>query len=472
MKKILFILFFSIFFSCSTTKKEDIQKIIKQDENVLSQEIITETPAPTEELIEEEIIEPINEINEEVEVNLVIPETEMLPPHPAVEEAIKYYSEYYFEKYQEALNRLSFFKKTMESIFLEEDIPTDLIYMTLTESFFNPKARSKRGAFGIWQFISSTAKIYGLKIDSFIDERADYIKSTKAAAKYLKDSYEKLEGDLLLVIASYNCGIGNVLKAQKKCGAKDFWEIRKCLPKETRNFVPSVLASIEIGKNPEKFNFKFEEKEAIIYKEVFIPYSINLKNIANNISINLEKIKEINPELKSIYTPPYGYNLKLKEDFYQIFVSNLPYHIAIEGETIKDLELKYKVKSTLIAKVNKLGVNEKLKDGQKIFIPEDTFEGYHIVKKGENPYLISRKYRVSLEKFLEINGLSKNTLIYPGQKLKVPGGYVFKTKEYKVKKGDTLAKIASKFSTTIEKIMEINGLTDHLIRPGLILQIE
>lgn len=472
MKKILFILFFFIFFSCSTTKKEDAQRIIKQEENISSQEIIIETAPPTEELIEEEIIEPINEINEEFEINLAIPETETLPPHPAVEEAIKFYSEYNFEKYQEALDRFSLFKNKMEIIFLEENIPTDLIYMTLTESLFNPKARSKRGAYGIWQFISPTAKIYGLKIDSFIDERADYIKSTKAAAKYLKESYEKFEGDLLLVIASYNCGIGNVLKAQKKCGAKDFWEIRKCLPKETRNSVPSVLASIEIGKNPEKYNFKFEKKDVPLYKEIYIPYSINLKKIANNTSISLEKIKEINPELKSIYTPPYAYNLKLTEEIYQIFVSNLPYHIAKEGETIKNLERKYKVKSTLIAKVNKLGVNEKLKEGQKIFIPEDTFEGYHIVKKGENPYLISRKYRVSLEKFLEINGLSKKSLIYPGQKLKVPGGYVFKTKEYKVKKGDTLAKIARKFSTTIEKIMELNGLTSHLITPGLILQIE
>lgn len=471
MKKILPIFFLILFFSCTASKKENIVKIEEKKEIIAQEETKVES-SPKEETIEIEVIEPVQDIEEELEIELALPETEKLPPHPAVEEAIKFYSENNFEKYQEALDRFSLYKKTMESIFLEENIPTGLIYMTLTESLFNPKARSKRGAYGVWQFISPTAKIYGLKIDSFIDERADYIKSTKAAAKYLKDSYENLEGDLLLVIASYNCGIGNVLKAQKKCGAKDFWEIRKCLPKETRNFVPSVLASIEIGKNPKKYNFEFGEKEMVSCKEIFIPYSINLKNIANNISINLEKIKEINPELKSFYTPPYGYNLKLTEEIYQIFVSNLPYHIAKEGETIKDLELKYKVKSALIAKVNKLGVDEKLKEGQKIFIPEDTFEGYHIVKKGENPFSISRKYRVSLDKFLEINGLSKKSLIYPGQKLKVPGGYVFKTQEYKVKKGDTLAKIARKFSTTIEKIMELNGLTDHLIKPGLILQIE
>jgi membrane-bound lytic murein transglycosylase D len=471
MKKIYFIFLIFIIFGCSTSKKENVVKEEKKEE-VVSISAQVEEPVQNEEFIEVEVLEPIIEIDEEIEVLPVIPETETLPPHPAVEEAINFYSVQYFEKYKDALERFSYYKKEMEKIFQEEDVPTDLIYVSLTESLFNPRARSRKGAYGIWQFISPTAKLYGLKIDSFIDERADFIKSTKAAAKYLKESYTNFEGDLLLTIASYNCGIGNVLKAQRKCNAKQFWDIRKCLPKETRNFVPSVLASIEIGKNPSKYNFSIDEKELPKYTEVFIPYSVNLKKILKDENNIFETIKQINPELRSNYTPPYGFNLKLTEDIFEVFTSKLPYHIAKEGETLKDLEIKYKVKEELIAKVNRLNKNETLKEGQRIFIPEDTFEGYHIVQRGENPYSISKKYGVSLEKFLEVNGLTKKTIIYPGQKLKVPGGFITETKVYKVKKGDTLAKIARKFSTTIEKIMELNGLTSQDIKPGIVLQIE
>lgn len=473
MKKGLLLLILVFFISCQSTKNGE--NIIKKEVEPIPKQVVIENIAPEppeEEVIEVEVIEPILDVEEEVEIAPQIPETEELPPHPAVEEAIKFYTEKYYEKYQMALERFSYYKKEMERIFQEENIPTDLIYMPLTESLFNSKAKSRRGAYGIWQFISSTAKLYGLKIDSFIDERADYIKATKAAAKYLKNSFEIFNGDLLLTIASYNCGAGNVLKAQRKCNSQDFWEIRKCLPKETRNFVPSVLASMEIGKNPSKYNFYFEEREMPLYEEIFIPHSINLKKVLKESDIDLEEIRKINPELKSHYTPPHGYNLKIPGELKETFFSILPFHIAKENETLKDLELKYKVKAELIARVNNINLNEKLKEGEKIFIPEDTFEGYHIVKKGENPYLIAKKYGVPLEKLLEINGLSKRSLIHPGQKLKVPGGYVAETKSYKVKKGDTLAEIARKFSTTVEKIMELNGLKTHNIKPGTVLLIE
>lgn len=471
MKKIIPLLIIILFIGCQSAKKE-VAKI--EEKKVLPPPEIVENPVPEiqEEEIQIEVIEPIPDAEEEVEIAPQIPETEQLPPHPAVEEAIRFYTEKYYEKYQLALERFSYYKKEMEKIFREENIPTVLIYMTLTESLFNPKAKSRRGAYGVWQFISSTAKLYGLKIDSFIDERADYIKATKAAAKYLKNSFEIFEGDLLLTIASYNCGAGNVLKAQRKCKSQDFWEIRKCLPKETRNFVPSVLASMEIGKDPLKYNFYFEEREMPLYEEIFIPHSINLKKVLKESDIDIEEIRKINPELKSHYTPPYGYNLKIPGELKETFFSNLPFHLAKENETLKDLELKYKVKAELIARVNNRNLNEKLKEGEKIFIPEDTFEGYHIVKKGENPYLIAKKYGVPLEKLLEVNGLSKRSLIHPGQKLKVPGGYVAETKSYKVKKGDTLAEIARKFSTTVEKIMELNGLKSQNIKPGTVLLIE
>lgn len=473
MKKVIPLLILVLFIACQSTKKE--KSIEKKEVEPIQEQVVIENIAPEpqeEEVVEVEVIEPILDVEEEVEIAPQIPETEELPPHPAVEEAIKFYTEKYFEKYQMALERFSYYKKEMEKIFQEENIPADLIYMTLTESLFNPKAKSRRGAYGVWQFISSTAKLYGLKIDSFIDERADYIKATKAAAKYLKNSYETFNGDLLLTIASYNCGVGNIIKAQKKCKAQDFWEIRKCLPKETRNFVPSVLASMEIGKDPLKYNFYFEEKEVPPLEEIYIPYSINLKKVLNQTGIDPEDIRHLNPELKSHYTPPYGYNLKIPAELKDTFPLKLPFHIAKENETIKDLESIYKVKAELIARVNKKDLDEKLKEGEKIFIPEDTFEGYHIVKKGENPYLIAKKYGVPLEKLLEINGLTKRSLIHPGQKLKVPGGYVAETKSYKVKKGDTLAKIARKFSTTVEKIMELNNLKSHNLKPGTILLIE
>lgn len=468
MKNLYFLFIIFLLISCSVAKNEKFLSEEKKEETLESVKEEVEEEIE-EEIVEVEVIEPVREIEEEIPF---LPDIEKLPPHPAVEEAIKFYTNEYFEKFQSALERFSYFKREMENIFLEEEVPLDLIYMCLTESLFNPKARSKKGAYGIWQFLSSTAKLYGLKIDSFIDERLDYFKSTKAAAKYLKESLNLFEGDLLLAIASYNCGIGNVLKAQKRCKDKDFWKIRSCLPKETRNFVPSVLASIEIGKNPSKYGFYYSDNNLPLYEEIIIPGSVNLEKLSKKGNFELEKLKELNPELKSNYTPPYEYKIRVPLEIKEAFINSLPYYTAKGGESLKEIGKAFKTNPNLIAKFNKINKDELLKEGQRIFIPENEFEGYHIVKKGENPYVIAKKYGVSLEKFLEVNGLNKNSIIKPGQKLKIPQLYLSQTKKYKVKKGDTLAKIAEKFSTTVEKIMEKNNLKSENIKPGSILLIE
>jgi membrane-bound lytic murein transglycosylase D len=442
-------------------------------------------PAPAPEPVPEpadpvefELVVPEAAPLEDLEIDspLITPEGDTLPPHPAVEMAVQFYSERVHGKFQAALDRLGPLRPMIQRTFEEEGTPPDLLYLTLTESMAHPKARSRVGAYGMWQFMRGTARLYGLTINSVIDERAHIEKSTRAAARYLRNSLDELDNDRLLAIASYNCGLGNVERAIRKCGSTDFWTLRPCLPRETRNFVPSVLAAIEIGSNPAKYGFSYSEEPRLPTEDMYIPTSVNLQKLARKADLPLEALLDLNPELRGKYTPQNGYTIKVPQGTRDLLMQGIPVHVVQPGDSLSALAAKFKVKQGTLAKVNNLPADTELMPGQPLYIPEAVYEGYHTVQKGESPYSIARRYGVPVERLLEANGFTKRTLIHPGQQIKVPGmageTTVVSTKTYKIRRGDTLAKIARNFDTSVDRLKAANNLDGDALFPGQTLVIE
>jgi len=202
----------------------------------------------------------------------------------------------------------------MQKIFKKNDLPEDLAFLPLIESGFNPKAYSTAKAVGPWQFMSPTGKQYGLRVDKWIDERRDPVKSTVAAAGYLKDLYGMFQS-WALSLASYNAGEGRISRAMTSLQAEDFWELKESdhIRDETKNYVPKFMAATLIAKDPEKYGFFIDYHPPLRYDEVGVPTATSLKTIARAAGVSVDKIRFYNPELKLDTTPPNypGYRLKI-----------------------------------------------------------------------------------------------------------------------------------------------------------------
>ena len=272
----------------------------------------------------------------------------------------------------------------MKNLLKEQGLPEDLVYMALIESGFDPYAYSRSKAVGPWQFIDRTGKRYGLKVNWWVDERRDPEKSTIAAAKYLKDLYEMF-ACWYLAAAGYNAGEYRIIKAMKRFRTEDFWALTKhpYLKRETKNYVPLMIAAALVAKDPEKYGFTgIEYQEPLRYEKVKVPELTDLSHIAKACEISLEEIKDLNPELRRGVTPPDepGYEIKIPFARRDLFAKNF--------ETLQPLE-KFQFKT-------------------------------HLVKHGETLKGIAKLYRVDLDPLLEINALKKTSQLSTGMDLLIP----------------------------------------------------
>ena len=422
-----------------------------------------------------------------------------------VERAIKFFETDGRQAFERWLSRYPIYEPIIKQILFKHELPEELIYHAMVESGLNNRAYSKAQAVGIWQFIGSTAKLYGLNRTWWVDERRDPIKSTNAAASYLKDLYIEFD-DWYLALAAYNAGAGRVNRALRLHQTRDFWSLSS-LPKETKNHVPTVQATAIISRSPADYNFKFPDGSSLKYDEVEVEKSADLAVLSKCAGITVKELREYNPELRQHATPPEEiYILKIpngkREKFMSAFSSlnddqrfapQYMVHVVGQGHNLSWIAKKHGVSMHQIASFNKIKNFHRLKIGQKLTIPipgapirADLPPGevepntvLYLVRNGDTLGHIAMRYKSTARRIRQLNGLSYGAYIFPGQKLKVPlredsqlvsASSKFVKENYTVKVGDTLSHIAERYRVGIIKLRQWNSIPDSdFIVPGQIL---
>lgn len=386
--------------------------------------------------------------------------------NPSVVSFIRYFQGPKKDWMLNSLRRAGRYMPRMQSIFREEGLPEDLVYLALIESGFNPYARSRAGAVGIWQFIPETGVRYGLRITPWVDERRDPEKSTRAAARYLKDLYAQF-GDWYLAAAAYNCGEKNVEYALQRYSLDNFWHLTQLpqFPTETKEYVPKYLAALMIAKEPHKYGFgRIEQDNPVKYTLVEIPHPTNLKAVAQACDTEPDVLLSLNPELKRACVPESGYKLKVPAGVDYSLLKDLPplepvrpantlrTHRVLKGETLASIARKYNTSVDSIRSANKLARTDRIRAKEVILVPTATPERdqgsrtlqrvsmaeelrplpsssssshepstargtrvVHEVKKGETLFGISKHYGVDVSAIREWNPSAGS--LHPGQRL-------------------------------------------------------
>jgi membrane-bound lytic murein transglycosylase D len=304
--------------------------------------------------------------------------------HLAIEESLRMFTQSIKPRFSMWLERSGRYIEIMQGILKERNMPTELVFLPIVESGFNPKAYSKARAAGPWQFISATAKRYGLVIDWWKDERKDPVKSTIAASKYLRDLYNMF-GSWSLALAAYNAGEGRISKALKRSNSEDYWALLSTsqIRQETKDYVPRYIAATMIANTPEEYGFdNLDYHEPFEYDEVVVYKPVDLEIIAQCSGSSVDTIRELNPELRRWSTPPNvgEYTLRIPPGRADVFVekiSKIPdnkllsydRYIVKKSDNIKKIAAKTKVPVSVILELNSLAGIERLSSGEVIKLP-------------------------------------------------------------------------------------------------------
>jgi membrane-bound lytic murein transglycosylase D len=412
------------------------------------------------------------------------------------------------------LERMGMYRPMIQGILQEEGVPQDLIYLCQAESAFLPRALSRAAAKGMWQFISSRGTEYGLTQTWWVDERSDPEKSTRAAARHLKDLYSEF-GDWYLAMAAYNAGPQRIKNALEKTGGTTFWDLvdRKVLPKETINYVPNIIALAIIGSDPVKYGFDIKPQDPLETERVTVDKATDLRVIAEAIGVPLEDLRSLNGQVLHMTTPPNDpdFELILPKGFaaaYDEKVAGLPdnervrflYYEVRKGDTLSVIAKRYGITVAVLRQANNLTAKSILATGQSLMIPSNgvnqprpassssaqsattksstsskpsvsTTTTSYTVRKGDNLFEIATRFHVTVADLKKWNNLSSNQII-AGRKLIVAQATVSTGTEphkvvHQVQKGETLGKIASDYRTTVDDILSWNGRNDlSVLHPG------
>lgn len=337
-----------------------------------------------------------------------IPAVMEMPYNDVVRKMIDLYAGKLRYKVAYMLGAMNFYTPIFEEALDAYNIPNELKYLPIIESALNPTAVSRAGASGLWQFIISTGKIYGMNSNSWIDERRDPIKSSYAAARYLKELHD-IYGDWSLVIAAYNCGPGNVNKAIHRAGdIKDYWTIYNYLPKETRGYVPAFIAANYIMTYYCEHNIcPMETQLPMATDTLLLTRDLHFQQIADLCNINIEQIRALNPQYKRDVIPGNSIEctLRLPNKAISAFISHGD---SVYTHRIDELFTRRK---KVEIKDSSLPSNKKGTKGKSSLV-------YHRIKQGENLSIIAKRYGVTVSKLKAWNGL-RNTKITAGKRLKI-----------------------------------------------------
>lgn len=395
-----------------------------------------------------------------------------IPMNAHVKEFVELYTGERRSFLERGLSRGMQYLPMIRDILRAEELPLDLAYIPLVESAFTTTAVSRAQAKGLWQFMSGTGLENGLTHDWYIDERAEAEKATRAAAKYLKSLQAMFKGDWALALAAYNAGQGRVQRALKRSGRSDYWSLVRStmyLPRETRNYVPSVMASMVIARDPTSYGFDIQPADTPRVETVILPAAVDLRWIATWIGSSVSDIQALNPELRRWLTPirAADHALKVPAGTGDIIRANLArmhreelapldWHTVAKDETLVAIARKHKVTRTDLAEANYLSTRARLQAGQKLIIPrapelqlarveippaeipptpltpatltadtpavtEPSAPIVHRVKPGDTLFSLARFYRTTVASLKHWNHLQSNTILI-GQRLTIMTG--------------------------------------------------
>jgi len=504
--------------------------------HLINGEYVKVNPEYLFELEAEEIREELTDIEEEVFGDLgdsaitEIPVDTNLNNIPVqmnkrVELALKYFQTKGRNVFQTWLERLGRYEHIIQNVLDEKNLPTDLLYLAMIESGFNPRAYSYARASGLWQFIYSTGAHYGLRSDWWFDERRDPLLSTHAATEHLQDLYDRF-GDWYLALAGYNCNPKKIERRMRQYNTSDFWQLKR-LPRQTRNYIPTFLAAKIIADNPQRYGFFVEKMSPVYYDTVLISECVDLDVVAQCVNTTFSQIKDLNPAIRRWCTPPGVKNFVLnipsgaKELFWSNY-KNIPdqkkrswvRHRVRSGETLSEIARKYGTTIAIVKSQNHIR-GTLIRAGQYLVIPVPQNKNYYssyrtyaktttkkqtqkvtsvkghkkvtyMVKKGDTLGEIAEIYNTRASRIRSWNGLYYGEHIYPNQRLTiwVPESFSAQIEQksiatlsedgtyHIVQPGDTLWDIARRYDVSVEKIKSWNNKSSNKIKPGERLKIK
>jgi membrane-bound lytic murein transglycosylase D len=356
----------------------------------------------------------------------------------------------------DGLARGTLYLPMIQSVFRAEGLPLDLAFVPLIESGFKPSALSRASARGVWQFMRPTGVEMGLRHDWYVDERADPYKSTVAAAKYLKQLY-RMFGDWHLALASYNGGPGRVQRAMRASGRHDFWSLsqdQRFLPRETRDYVPMILAAIIIARNPAQYGFDVPPPPSTAHDVVVLPAPVDLRRVAEWTGVGVDEVRALNPELRRWTTPvrQTDYELKVPAGTAHLLFERyaaaspdetaaLQWHTVRRGDTLAGIARALNVSRADLAEANYLGATARLNAGQQLVIPRAPAAGALLAGRGAVTGDAVAAVRTAAR-------TETSRLVY------------------RVRSGDSLSSIARRHGVTVQQLRSWNNVSGSRINVG------
>jgi membrane-bound lytic murein transglycosylase D len=422
------------------------------------------------------------------------------------------------------LSRSTRYMPMMKNTLREYGLPEDLVYVAMIESGFSPVAHSRAAAVGYWQFVRATARTYGLTVNRYIDERRDPVLSTRAAAEYFKALYN-LFGSWHLALASYNSGENRVKSVVMKNFTRDFWELVRLrkIPPETQNYVPKFIAAAIIAKDPSHYGFtNIEYEPSLDYDTIAVPNAISLRKLSQNIDVDYDDLRLLNPKYRSDYVPVYphvetvlrvptGMKDKALASLEtavsgppKMLLADAEFYKVKRGDSLSTIAARNGTSISTLQRLNNLRTHQLLRIGQLLKVPEgrgsedldlinerrqpsartataiSEVDGpapmFHVVRHGEKLASIARLYNTTIKELRRLNRLDRRAKIHEGDRLiirqstdKVEMNQIPKKNSqivinkvsprfHVVRKGDTLTRIAKKYKVSLSQLLAVNDL--------------